>query len=54
VLTAKTLTQEEMDLLGRTTQGVFRKDSEWRAGLIASVHRIVARQAHASGETASA
>lgn len=48
VLTGKDLTQQEIDLLGRTTQAVFRKDGEWRVQLINDVRRVIGQRAAVS------
>jgi CheY-like chemotaxis protein len=41
VMTAKTLTQEEISLLGRETQALFHKNGSWQQELIAEVARVV-------------
>jgi signal transduction histidine kinase/CheY-like chemotaxis protein len=51
VMTAKTLTPEEMTLLGRDTQALFHKNGSWQQQLLAEVRRVIsgARRAHAAG-----
>jgi signal transduction histidine kinase/DNA-binding response OmpR family regulator len=41
VMTAKTLTAEEIAILGRDTQAFFQKDSPWQQQLIAEINRVV-------------
>jgi CheY-like chemotaxis protein len=41
VMTAKNLTQEEMGLLSRETQGLLQKKGPWQQQLIAEVGRVV-------------
>jgi PAS domain S-box-containing protein len=41
VMTAKTLTQEEISLLSRETQALFQKSGSWQQELIAEVGRVV-------------
>ena len=41
VMTAKTLTQEEIVLLSRETQALFKKNGSWQQQLIAEVARVV-------------
>ncbi len=53
VMTAKTLTPEEMTLLGRDTQALFYKNGSWQQQLLAEVRRVIsgAQQAQAAGAT---
>ncbi len=39
VMTAKDLTAEERDLLGRETQGLFQKNGSWQQQLLAEISR---------------
>ncbi len=41
VMTAKTLTQEEITLLGRETKALFQKSGSWQQQLIVEVGRVV-------------
>jgi CheY-like chemotaxis protein len=41
VMTAKNLSQEEMALLNRETQGFLQKDGSWKEQLIAELGRVV-------------
>jgi hypothetical protein len=41
VMTAKTLTQEEISLLSRETQALFHKSGPWQRELVAEVGRVV-------------
>ncbi len=41
VMTAKTLTPEEVVLLGRETQALFQKNGSWQQQLVAEVGRVV-------------
>jgi CheY-like chemotaxis protein len=41
VMTAKTLTPEEVVLLGRETQALFQKNGSWHQQLVAEVARVV-------------
>jgi CheY-like chemotaxis protein len=41
VMTAKSLTQEEIVLLSRQTQALFKKNGSWQQQLIAEVGRVV-------------
>lgn len=41
VMTAKTLTQEEISLLSRETQALFQKSGSWQQELVAEVGRVV-------------
>jgi len=41
VMTAKTLTAEEIAILGRDTQAFFQKDSPWQQHLIAEINRVI-------------
>jgi CheY-like chemotaxis protein len=43
VMTAKTLTGEEIQLLSRETQGLFQKNGSWPQQLSAEVSRVVRR-----------
>jgi CheY-like chemotaxis protein len=41
VMTAKNLSQDEIALLNRETQGLLQKDGSWNQQLIAEVGRVV-------------
>jgi DNA-binding response OmpR family regulator len=41
VMTAKTLAEEEIALLGRETQALFHKNGSWQQQLIVEVGRVV-------------
>ncbi len=45
VMTEKTLTSEELTLLGRETQAWFRKDGSWQRQLVTEIHRAMRRKA---------
>lgn len=49
VLTGKDLSQDEIDLLGRSAKGVFQKDGEWRARLLANLRKVINHRPNASG-----
>jgi hypothetical protein len=41
VMTAKNLSQDEIDLLSKETQGLLQKGSSWKDQLTAEVGRVV-------------
>jgi CheY-like chemotaxis protein len=45
VMTAKNMTQEEIDLLSQDTQGFFQKSGSWPQQLSAEVGRVLQRRA---------
>jgi two-component system, sensor histidine kinase and response regulator len=45
VMTGKTLTSEELTLLGRETQAWFQKDGSWQQQLATEIHRAMRRKA---------
>ncbi len=45
VMTGKTLTSEELTLLGRETQAWFQKGSSWQQQLVTEIHRAMRRKA---------
>jgi CheY-like chemotaxis protein len=45
VLTAKDLTDSEIEMLRRETIGLFQKGREWKKQLLADLHRAVGAQA---------
>lgn len=45
VMTGKTLTTEELILLGRETQAWFQKDGSWQNQLVSEIHRALRRKA---------
>jgi PAS domain S-box-containing protein len=47
VMTAKSLSREEIALLNRETQGLLQKDGSWKQQLIAEVGRVTGRQKRA-------
>ncbi len=49
VMTAKTLTAEESELLGRETQAFFQKDGTWQQQLVAEIGRVVGGRKRARG-----
>ena len=49
VMTAKTLTNQEISLLGRETQGLFQKNGSWQQELVAEVARVVGYGKRAKG-----
>jgi len=53
VMTAKSLTQEEVALLSRETQALFQKNGSWQQELIAEVGRVVhgGKQAKSVGQS---
>jgi len=53
VMTAKSLTQEEVALLSRETQALFQKNGSWQQELIAEVGRVVhgGKQAKSAGQS---
>jgi CheY-like chemotaxis protein/two-component sensor histidine kinase len=53
VMTAKTLTQQERDLLSRETQGLFEKSGSWQQQLVSEVARVLRtkRTAHTLTQT---
>jgi len=44
VMTGKTLTAQEIAILGKETQAFFQKSSPWQQQLIAEIHRVVQGQ----------
>jgi CheY-like chemotaxis protein len=52
VMTGKTLTEEEITLLGRETQALFDKNGSWHQQLIVEVGRVVQgrKRAKAAGQ----
>jgi PAS domain S-box-containing protein len=53
IMTAKTLTHEEQELLRRETQGLFHKQGSWQQQLVAEVSRVVRNRelTKAAGQT---
>ena len=51
VMTAKTLTAEEIAILGRDTQAFFQKHGPWQQHLIAEINRVI-QQRRAKGQHA--
>jgi PAS domain S-box-containing protein len=53
VMTGKTLTQQEIELLSRETQAFFHKDGSWQRRLLAEVGRVIRsrNQAKAAGQS---
>ncbi|MGC1372310.1 MAG: response regulator [Candidatus Sulfotelmatobacter sp.] len=45
VMTGKTLTTEELTLLGRETQAWFQKNGSWQQQLVTEIHRAMRRKA---------
>jgi PAS domain S-box-containing protein len=45
VLTAKDLTEQEIEMLRHETIGLFQKDREWKKELLAELHQVVGPQA---------
>jgi hypothetical protein len=45
VLTAKDLTDHEIEMLRHETIGLFQKNREWKKQLLADLHRAVGHQA---------
>jgi DNA-binding response OmpR family regulator/anti-sigma regulatory factor (Ser/Thr protein kinase) len=51
VMTAKTLTAQEVAILGRDTQAFFQKGSGWQQHLIAEINRVIqGKRAKAAGQ----
>jgi len=44
VVTAKTLTPQEIDLLRRQTQALFQKGGSWREQIVAEINRVIVRK----------
>jgi CheY-like chemotaxis protein len=53
VMTAKSLSREEIALLNRETQGLLQKDGSWKQQLIAEVGRVTRgrKRAKAAGQS---
>jgi len=54
VMTAKSLSREEIALLSRETQGLLQKDGSWKQQLIAEVGRVTRgskKQAKSAGQS---
>jgi CheY-like chemotaxis protein len=52
VLTAKTLTPQEVSLLGHNTQALFQKSGPWQKQLVSEINRVVQRKrAKSAGQT---
>jgi CheY-like chemotaxis protein len=53
VMTAKSLSREEIALLNRDTQGLLQKDGSWKQQLIAEVGRVTQghKRAQAAGQS---
>jgi CheY-like chemotaxis protein len=49
VLTGKNLSSEELQMLERSTRGIFQKDGEWRSRLLQSIRKVVRSRAAAQG-----
>jgi DNA-binding response OmpR family regulator len=51
VMTAKTLTEQELAILGRQTQAFFQKGSSWQLQLVAEINRVIQHtRAKAAGQ----
>jgi len=51
VMTAKTLTEEDLAILGRETQAFFQKGGSWQQQLIDEINRVIqGRRAKAAGQ----
>jgi signal transduction histidine kinase/DNA-binding response OmpR family regulator len=51
VMTAKTLTEEDLAILGRETQALFQKGGSWQQQLIDEINRVIqGRRAKAAGQ----
>jgi CheY-like chemotaxis protein len=53
VMTGKSLTSEEIALIGRETQALFSKNGEWQPELLAEINRVLksGKQAKAATQT---
>jgi CheY-like chemotaxis protein len=49
VMTAKHLTSNEIELLGRETQALFQKAGSWQQQLIAEIGRVIKSEKLAKG-----
>jgi len=51
VMTGKTLTEQELAILGKDTQAFFHKGKPWQQQLIAEINRVIqGRRAKAAGQ----
>lgn len=44
ILTAKDLTREEVEVLGRDSRALFRKDGSWKLDLLAEIRKVVGKE----------